>query len=93
MVVLVYSWHTNIMAPLTTTPNAVLTIHHILNLLTNYIGVVVFGIMVMVWIVFTIIGVYHWLRYAHRSFMMIPILATHFFISLSLIAYAWSGLV
>ncbi|VAW32796.1 hypothetical protein MNBD_CPR01-4 [hydrothermal vent metagenome] len=76
----------------TVTPNAVLFIRHLSENISGYVGVIAFGFIVVIWIAYTIIGIYHWLRYAHRSFAMIPLIALHFFISLSLIAYAWSGL-
>ena len=42
--------------------------------------------------VFTIVVLYHWVRYGHRSFMMIPALVAHFVVSFALIGFAASGL-
>jgi len=43
------------------------------------------------WAVYTIIAVYHWLKYSHASWVAFPAIAVHLFISFALIAYALSG--
>jgi hypothetical protein len=45
-----------------------------------------------VWIAFTLIATYHWFRYAHRSWVAVPALAAHVFVSGSIVLYALSGL-
>jgi len=47
----------------------------------------------VLWLGFTFAIAYHWLRYAHRSWLAVPALAAHVFISGALILYAISGLV
>lgn len=43
------------------------------------------------WAVYTLIAVYHWLKYSHASWLAFPAIALHLFISLALISYALSG--
>ncbi len=43
------------------------------------------------WAVYTLVAVYHWLKYSHASWVAFPAIAVHLFISLSLITYALSG--
>lgn len=45
-----------------------------------------------IWLAFTLIAAYHWFRYAHRSWLTVPALAVHVFVSGSLFLYALSGL-
>lgn len=43
------------------------------------------------WALYTIIAIYHWLKYSHASWVAFPAIATHLIISFALIAYALSG--
>jgi len=43
------------------------------------------------WALYTLVAVYHWLKYSHASWIAFPAIATHLFISLVLMAYALSG--
>ena len=43
------------------------------------------------WAAYTIIAVYHWLRYSHASWIAFPAIAAHLFVSVVLMAYALSG--
>lgn len=43
------------------------------------------------WAVYTIVAVYHWLRYSHTNFLAFPAIAIHLYISFALISYALSG--
>lgn len=43
------------------------------------------------WAVYTIITIYHWLKYSHASTMTFPAIALHLAISISLISYILSG--
>jgi hypothetical protein len=43
------------------------------------------------WIVYTIIAVYHWLKYSHASLIAFPAIALHLVVSLALISYILSG--
>ena len=45
------------------------------------------------WAIYTIIAVYHWLKYSHGSWLAFPAIAAHLLISLSLMTYALSGTV
>ena len=45
------------------------------------------------WIVYTLVAVYHWFKYAHSPSVAVPTVALHLFVSLLLIGYAVSGLI
>ncbi|HEY0979268.1 MAG TPA: hypothetical protein VGE23_00265 [Candidatus Paceibacterota bacterium] len=45
------------------------------------------------WLVYTLVSAYHWLRYGHRSAVAIPVLIVHVVVSWLLAGYAASGLV
>lgn len=43
------------------------------------------------WAVYTIVAIYHWLKYSHASWVAFPSIAVHLSISFALVAYALSG--
>lgn len=43
------------------------------------------------WALYTLVAVYHWLKYSHASWVAFPAIAAHLFISFALMAYALSG--
>lgn len=43
------------------------------------------------WAIYTLIAIYHWLKYSHASWVTIPAVGAHLFISFALISYALSG--
>jgi len=43
------------------------------------------------WAVYTIVAIYHWLKYSHASWVAFPAVAVHAAVSLSLMSYALSG--
>lgn len=44
-----------------------------------------------IWALYTLVAVYHWLRYSNASFIAVPAIAAHLFISFALISYTLSG--
>lgn len=46
----------------------------------------------LIWMVFTVVVAYHWFRYAHRSWVTVPALALHVFVSGNILLYALRGL-
>ena len=52
---------------------------------------VVAWIMFVLWLVYTIVASYHWLRYGHRSSVAIPAIITHLVVSGALALFAISG--
>lgn len=48
----------------------------------------IFGI----WIIFTLASAYHWLRYSHRSWVTIPALGVHVFVSGTIMLYMLAAL-
>ena len=49
---------------------------------------IVFGI----WLIFTLASAYHWLRYSHRSWVTVPALGAHVFVSGTIMLYMLAGL-
>ncbi|MHB8710603.1 MAG: hypothetical protein ACYC6X_03585 [Minisyncoccota bacterium] len=43
------------------------------------------------WALYTLVAIYHWLKYSHASSIAFPAIATHLFISFALMSYALSG--
>lgn len=43
------------------------------------------------WAVYTVVAIYHWLKYSHASIIAIPAIAVHLGVSFLLISYALSG--
>lgn len=43
------------------------------------------------WAIYTIIAMYHWLKYSHASWVAFPSIAAHLFVSFALMSYALSG--
>ena len=43
------------------------------------------------WTIYTLVAIYHWLKYSHASLVSFPAIAVHLLISLALISYALSG--
>ncbi len=51
-----------------------------------------FGLVFLIWALSTLAAIYHWLRYSYRSFMTLPMLILHAFVSYSLLMYTWSSM-
>lgn len=45
-----------------------------------------------VWAVFSLVLAYHWVRYGHQSWLMVPALLTHVAVSGLIILFIMSGL-
>ncbi len=45
------------------------------------------------WAVYTLVAVYHWLKYSHASWVAFPAIAVHLFVSFVLAAYMLSGVI
>lgn len=43
------------------------------------------------WLIYTVIAAYHWFRYGHRSWLAVPAVAIHVFVSGLLIFYIATG--
>lgn len=54
---------------------------------------IVFLVLFIVWVLYTLVSAYHWLRYGHRSAVAIPALIIHVVVSWLLAGYAASGLI
>lgn len=53
---------------------------------------VIFALIFLWWLIFTLVSIYHWLRHGAESWISVPVIALHLFISGWLIFYATSGL-
>lgn len=43
------------------------------------------------WAMYTLIAIYHWIKYSHASWVALPAIAIHLFISLAIMSYALYG--
>ncbi|MBU6388295.1 hypothetical protein KGQ72_00185 [Patescibacteria group bacterium] len=43
------------------------------------------------WAVYTLVAIYHWLKYSHASWVAFPAIAVHLLVSFALMSYALSG--
>jgi hypothetical protein len=43
------------------------------------------------WALYTLIAIYHWLKYSHASLIAFPAIAAHLFVSFALMTYALTG--
>lgn len=43
------------------------------------------------WAVYTLVAIYHWLKYSHASWVAFPAIALHLFISFALMVYTLTG--
>jgi hypothetical protein len=43
------------------------------------------------WALYTLVAIYHWLKYSHASWVAFPAIAAHLFVSFALMSYALSG--
>jgi hypothetical protein len=53
---------------------------------------VIFYLVTLFVVIYTLISVYHWLRYGHHSVAVIPAIIVHLFASTGLILLAASGI-
>ncbi len=58
----------------------------------SLIAEILFGFIVLLTVLYTLIATYHWVRYGHRSVMAIPAVALHIFVSVCLVVFAATGL-
>jgi len=71
-------------------PTALLDHFHIsysAGLLVEWVLYAIFAF----WAVYTVIAIYHWLRYSHTSFLAFPAIGIHLYISFALMSYALTG--
>ena len=43
------------------------------------------------WAIYTLIAIYHWLKYSHASWIAFPAIAMHLFVSFALMSYTLSS--
>lgn len=53
---------------------------------------VLFALIFIFWLVYTLVAIYHWMRHAPDSWLSVPVIALHLLVSGALIFYATSGL-
>ena len=52
---------------------------------------VIAWVMFVLWLIYTVVAAYHWLRYGHQSSVAIPAIITHLVVSAALALFAVSG--
>jgi hypothetical protein len=63
-------------------------------LLPSTTGVVmqwIFYFAIIFWFIYTLVAIYHWIKYSHAAVVAIPSIALHVGVSLLLIVYALTG--
>jgi hypothetical protein len=58
---------------------------------TNFVPIA-FTLIFGIWVIFTVIIIYHWFRYRHQSWFAVPAVALHLFVSGWIILFMVSGL-
>lgn len=53
---------------------------------------VIFALIFIFWLIYTLVVIYHWMRHAPDTWVAVPSIAVHLFVSGWLIFYATSGL-
>ncbi len=43
------------------------------------------------WAIYSLVAIYHWLKYSHSSWVAFPAIAAHLLVSFALISYVLSG--
>jgi|CXWL01.1.fsa_nt_gi hypothetical protein len=59
---------------------------------TDAVVSVLFTLLFIFWVLYTLISAYHWFRYSHRSWIAVPALAVHILVSGFLLLFSVSGL-
>ena len=57
------------------------------------VAVWLFYLAVVIWILYTLIAIYHWVKYSHAAKIAIPSIALHLFVSFLLVSFALTGAV
>lgn len=52
----------------------------------------IFLILFAIWAIYTVISIYHWVRYSRNSWLAAPSIAVHIVVSIALMFYATAGL-
>lgn len=63
-----------------------------LNLDVSAVFPAIFAVVFFIWVAYTLVVAYHWLRYGHQSFVAIPMLVLHVVISGALMLITTAGL-
>jgi len=53
---------------------------------------IIFLLVFVVWVIYTFAAAYHWFRYGHQSWLAVPALVAHLFVSGVIIIYMMSGI-
>ena len=44
-------------------------------------------LVIVFWLIYTVVAIYHWLKYSHASWIAWPAIAVHLVVSLALMSY------
>lgn len=53
---------------------------------------VVFTLLFAIWVIYTIVIIYHWMRYRHQSWFAVPAIVLHLFVSGAIFVFIMSAL-
>jgi hypothetical protein len=74
-----------------TPPTAVLNNFHISGVTESTILQLLFWAICVYWVIYTLVAIYHWLRYSHGSLVAFPAIIVHLIVSVLLLLFALSG--
>jgi hypothetical protein len=73
-------------------PNNLLSQLHLSGVLSGGSLIMwLFYIVFIFWALYTLVAIYHWIKYSHASLVAFPAIAVHLFISFALFSYTLSG--
>lgn len=49
------------------------------------------SVVIFFWLIYTLVAIYHWMKYSHASWVSFPAIVAHFVVSFLLASYAFSG--
>lgn len=62
-----------------------------LGISSHTVAGALFALVLFFWALYTIVAIYHWVRYSHAALIALPAVATHLIVSAILILFAYSG--
>jgi len=58
---------------------------------THDVVSIMFTVIFLLWAVYTVVAIYHWVRYGHKSWLAVPTITLHIVVSAALMIFATSG--
>lgn len=52
---------------------------------------IMLGIVFGFWLIYTLVAIYHWMKYSHSSLIAFPVIFLHLVVSVALMSYGLTG--